>query len=532
MVKVTLSTMNFNRKERRIHMTVSDFITTLDHFAITQPDALVYDMLGKQHTYTELKQDSDSLAAYIDSLNLPEKSPIMVFGGQEYQMLASFVGLSKSGHAYIPVDVNSANERLTSILEIAKPSAVIAVSPLPIAITDIPVISLDKLEDVLAQGGGYELTHAVTGDETYYIIFTSGTTGQPKGVQISHRNLLSFVNWMLESEAFDLPAQAKTLSQAPYSFDLSVMSWAPTLAVGGCLYALPKEKTENFKDLFAVLPQLPIQVWVSTPSFVDMVLLSDDFTADKMPNLTHFYFCGEELTVGTAAKLRQHFPNARIVNSFGPTESTVAFSAITITDDMIAQAERLPIGYVKEDSPTFIMDDAGNLLENGLQGEIIVTGPAVSKGYINNPEKTAQSFFELKGQKAYHTGDLGLLDETGLLHYRGRMDFQIKFNGYRIELEEVAHVLNLSQYVESAVAVPRYNDQHKVQQLLAYLVVKSGVREQFDKDLQLTKAIKTELTDEMMSYMMPSRFIYRESLPITPNGKIDIKALIAEVNTR
>ena len=161
-----------------------------------------------------------------------------------------------------------------------------------------------------------------------------------------------------------------------------------------------------------------------------------------------------------------------------------------------------------------------------------MTGPAVSKGYINNPEKTEQSFFELEGQKAYHTGDLGLLDETGMLHYRGRMDFQIKLNGYRIELEEVAHVLNLSQYVASAVAVPRYNDQHKVQQLLAYIVLKPGARDQFERDLQLTKAIKTELENDMMSYMMPSRFIYRESLPITPNGKIDIKALIAEVNAQ
>ena len=119
-----------------------------------------------------------------------------------------------------------------------------------------------------------------------------------------------------------------------------------------------------------------------------------------------------------------------------------------------------------------------------------------------------------------------------MLHYQGRIDFQIKFNGYRIELEEVAHVLNLSQYVEAAVAVPRYNSQHKVQQLLAFVVAKPGVKAQFDKELALTKTIKAELVDEMMSYMMPSRFMYRESLPITPNGKIDIKALITEVNAR
>lgn len=524
--------MNSNATERRTPMIISDFISTIEQHAIQTPNALAYDYLGKTYSYQELKQDSDSFAAYIDGLKLPEKSPIMVFGGQEYQMLAVFLGLSKSGHAYIPVDVNSANERLTSILDIAKPSAVIAVTSLPITISEVPVITPEQLTAILSEPTDYQLTHPVTGDETYYIIFTSGTTGQPKGVQISHNNLLSFVNWMLESDEIALPRHPKLLAQAPYSFDLSVMSWGPALAAGGCLYALPKEKTENFKDLFAVLPELSIQVWVSTPSFADMVLLSEDFTADKMPELTHFYFCGEELTVGTADKLKQRFPNARVVNTFGPTESTVAFSAVTITEEMIEKADRLPIGYIKADSPTYILNDAGDILPAGEQGEIVVTGPAVSKGYINNPEKTAQSFFDLNGKKAYHTGDLGMLDESGLLHYGGRMDFQIKLNGYRIELEEVAHVLNLSQYVSAAVAVPRYNDQHKVQQLLAFIVLKPDVKAQFEKDLQITKTIKSELENDMMAYMMPSRFIYRESLPITPNGKIDIKALIAEVNTR
>ncbi|MDR3241836.1 MAG: D-alanine--poly(phosphoribitol) ligase subunit DltA [Lactobacillaceae bacterium] len=513
-------------------MTVLNLIENIDQYAVTQPETVVYDILGDQHTYAQLKHDSDAVAAYIDGLNLPSKSPVMVFGGQEYEMLATFVGLTKSGHAYAPVDVNSANERLTSILEIGKPAAVIAVDELPLAITEVPVVTPADLKAAMAQDVDYTVEHSVKGDETYYIIFTSGTTGKPKGVQISHTNLLSFVNWTLTSDQFTLPKQPKMLAQPPYSFDLSVMYWAPTLAAGGTLYAMPKEMTENFKDLFSVLPKLPIQVWTSTPSFVDMAMLSEDFSAEKMPTISHFYFCGEELTVGTAAKLHERFPEAHIINSFGPTEATVAFSAVAITDEMIAKAERLPIGYVKADSPTFIMNDEGEKLPAGTQGEIIVTGPAVSKGYINNPEKTEQAFFELDGARAYHTGDLGSMDADGMLHYGGRMDFQIKFNGYRIELEEVAHVLNLSKHIEQAVAVPRYNDQHKVQQLLAYVVATPGSREQFEKDLKLTMAIKEELANDMMAYMMPSRFIYRDDLPITPNGKIDIKTLIAEVNNR
>lgn len=275
---------------------------------------------------------------------------------------------------------------------------------------------------------------------------------------------------------------------------------------------------------------LPVRVWVSTPSFVDMAMLSDDFSAEKMPQISHFYFDGEELTVSTAKKLRARFPKALIVNAYGPTEATVALSAVTITDDMMENLTRLPIGYTKEDSPTFIIDEEGNKLPNGEQGEIIIAGPAVSKGYLNNPEKTAEAFFTYDGLPAYHTGDVGSMTEEGLLLYGGRMDFQIKFNGFRIELEDVSQNLNKSQYIKSAIAVPRYNKQHKVQNLLAYVVLKEGVREQFDKDIEITKAIKQDLQDIMMSYMMPSKFLYRETLPITPNGKIDIKAMINEVN--
>lgn len=124
------------------------------------------------------------------------------------------------------------------------------------------------------------------------------------------------------------------------------------------------------------------------------------------------------------------------------------------------------------------------------------------------------------------------MTDEGLLLYGGRMDFQIKYNGYRIELEEVAQHLNKSTYIEAAVAVPRYNADHKVQNLLAYVVPKAGIMEQFDRELELTKVIKQELKERMMDYMMPSKFIYRDSLPLTANGKIDIKGLIAEVNAQ
>ena len=511
---------------------IHDMIEAIEHFAQVQPDFPVYDILGQVHTYGDLKKDSDSLAAQIDRLGLPDKSPVVVFGGQEYEMLATFVALTKSGHAYIPIDSHSALERVAAIVEVAKPSLIIAINDFPLADVAAPIFSAEQVQTAFREGAPYELSHPVQGDDNYYIIFTSGTTGKPKGVQISHNNLLSFTNWMITDKEFATPERPQMLAQPPYSFDLSVMYWAPTLALGGTLFALPSAVTQDFKHLFDTILSLPIAIWTSTPSFADMALLSDDFNSQKLPQLTHFYFDGEELTVKTAQKLRDRFPQARIINAYGPTEATVALSAVAVTDEMLQNCKRLPIGYTKADSPTFVIDEEGQKVPNGQQGEIIVCGPAVSKGYLNNPEKTAEAFFEFEGLPAYHTGDVGSMTDEGLLLYGGRMDFQIKFNGFRIELEDVSQNLNKSKYIESAVAVPRYNKDHKVQNLLAYVILKDGVAEQFEREIDITKAIKEDLQDIMMSYMMPSKFLYRETLPLTPNGKIDIKGLISEVNKR
>ena len=511
---------------------IHDMIDTIERYAQLQPDYPVYNVLGEEHTYGQLKADSDSLAAHIDQLGLPKKSPVVVFGGQEYEMLATFVALTKSGHAYIPIDSHSALERVSAIVEVAEPSLIIAIHEFPLESGATPILSLDEVRAAYAAQNAYDLQHPVKGDDNYYIIFTSGTTGKPKGVQISHDNLLSFTNWMITDKEFATPERPQMLAQPPYSFDLSVMYWAPTLALGGTLYALPSAITQDFKQLFATIFSLPIAIWTSTPSFADMAMLSEDFNAEKMPAITHFYFDGEELTVKTAQKLREQFPHARIINAYGPTEATVALSAVAVTDEMLATLKRLPIGYTKADSPTFVIDEDGNKLPNGEQGEIIVSGPAVSKGYMNNPEKTAEAFFEFEGLPAYHTGDVGTMTDEGLLFYGGRMDFQIKFNGYRIELEDVSQNLNKSKYIESAVAVPRYNKDHKVQNLLAYVILKDGVKGQFEREIDITKAIKEDLEDIMMPYMMPSKFLYRDSLPLTPNGKIDIKGLISEVNNR
>lgn len=490
---------------------------------------IFYDDQGKTNTYQDLKLYSDSLAAWIDQAGSTAKSPILIFGGQEFQMLAAFVASVKSGHPYIPVDAASSVERLDSIFATAAPELVIEVEDLPSGFSlpeNTKVLKKTDLESVFHQKTAYSLTHPVKGDDIFYIIFTSGTTGSPKGVQISHNNLLSFADWVT-GPFFDLPKRPVTLAQPPFSFDLSVMDWVTTLLMGGTLKAVSKELSENFKALFELLPKLSLQVFVSTPSFADLCLVDPEFKADIFPELKRFLFCGEELTKKTYQKLQARFPEAKIFNTYGPTEATVAVTGVQITPAIEKEYSRLPIGRAKNDTKIFIVDENGDQVDKGKSGEIVISGPSVSKGYLNNPGKTKQAFFDDQIYKAYHTGDLGRFDDKDQLLYEGRKDFQIKLHGYRIELEEVNQGLNQSHYVKQAIAVPRYDADHKVAQLQAWVVAKEN---DFSKPIELTKAIKKELTEYMMPYMIPTRFIYKDKLPISLNGKVDIKAVIKEVN--
>lgn len=501
-------------------MEQTDIITKIDSWGVTQPERIAYQDEEKTYTYGQLKSCSDNLANEL-AAKFPNHEPIIVFGELEFEMLICFLGAVKSGHSYIPIESTTPEQRIQMIIETANPAAVISVVDWTQS-DNLPVITKTELNKIFTQAQPIAKQPAA-GNNTFYIIFTSGTTGVPKGVQISCRNLESFVNW--ELQAFPIQSGMRFLSQAPYSFDLSVMSIYPALVSGGILIPINKETLQNFKELFQLLPTLQLNVWVSTPSFIEICLMESAFDALHMPDLKIFLFCGEELPHKTAAKLLERFPQAAIYNTYGPTEATVAISQIRITAEVLENYPRLPIGYVKEDTEVFIVKE-GQLLPSESSGEIVISGPSVSKGYLNNPTKTQEAFIELNGQPAYKTGDAGSIGEDGLLFYEGRMDFQIKWHGFRIELEDIDHHLEESFLVKQATVVPKFFHD-KVQQLIAYVVPEEN---EFQKEYELTKAIKKNLKEQVMDYMVPQKFVYVDQLPRTPNGKIDRKGLMGEVN--
>lgn len=502
-----------------------NLVKQIDDISVKMGDRLVYDYLGDTNTYDDLKKRSDSLAFQIDNLGLSKTTPIIVYGDQTFNTIVAFIACVKSGHAYIPVDEHSSEDRITMIQDVAHAELIIALNDLPVEVPNVKVITSAKLKSIFNHPIDYVMTHPVGGDDNFYIIFTSGTTGKPKGVQISHDNLQSFLDWM--DNSFGLPEHAVGLSQTAYSFDLSGMDLYPTLTLGGELQAIPREVTEDFRQLFNTLENLTTNFWVSTPSFVDICLLSKTFNQEHYPELNYFFLCGEELTHSTAERLKKRFPDAHIYNTYGPTEATVAVTAIDITDEILEKYDRLPIGYIKSDSQAWI--DVDGEQKFGENGELILCGPTVSKGYLNAPEKTEKSFFVNNGQRAYRTGDVGMQEQDGLLFFAGRKDFQIKMHGFRIELEEIAHYLNQLPQINQGVVVPKYNHDRKVSALIAY-VVKQPQLSADDDDLHLTSKLKDALQHELMPYMIPQQFVYRDNLPLNINGKVDINTLIKEVN--
>lgn len=504
---------------------MENILTQIDQWAVTDPNRVCYDYLGHSYTYGQLKEKSDNLAAALEKMELPQHAPLLIFGGQDFNVLVTFLASVKSGHAYIPVDIHSPLSRIQIINEIATPAAIINLSDSKLNITADRVLDKAEILALMAQKGQISPENFVHDEETFYIIFTSGTTGKPKGVQISANNLQSFLTWMQTD--FGLEEGENFLAQAPYSFDLSVMSLYPSLTTGSKLSVLPPEVTNNFKELFTRLPKLALSTWVSTPSFMEICLLQPTFNAQNLPSLKHFIFCGEELTKKTAQELKTRFPTSHIFNTYGPTEATVAVSQVELSQQIFDQYTRLPIGYVKDDCQVVLVDEDLNEVQPGQQGEILIQGPGLSKCYLNNPEKTKQAFIDFQGKRAYRTGDLGSMTDDGLLLYGGRVDFQVKMHGFRIELEDVDHHLNRVKLISQAITIPKYDKNKKVTQLIAYVVVKEN---DYPSNLALAKAIKEEMATFTMEYMIPQRFVFVDSLPLSVNGKIDRKKLIAEVN--
>lgn len=517
----TLFIMNFSRGD------LMKLLETIRNNAQKYSGNIAFINKGDIISYSQLWKRSDLLASYILEIETIKQSPIIVYGHMEPGVVVAFLGSVKSGHAYIPVDSSTPLNRLQQIIE--KSNAEILIN-----FTDIVMDNVNeqiKLLNTADLNAIFSRPYTELSDETwvkdddnFYIIFTSGSTGNPKGVQISYSNLNSFVGWILSD--FDIENNQTFLNQAPFSFDLSVMDLYPSLASGGTIYAVDKATFNQPKILFDEIAKSNLNIWVSTPSVAQMFFLEPTFNQDMLPKLKKFMFCGEALSVDIANELKNRFPSATIYNTYGPTEATVAVTSIIVKDEMLENKKALPVGKVKDDCKVYIINPDGEFQNQGDPGEIVIAGESVSKGYLGEPNLTNKSFFEIDGRAAYKTGDTGFI-RNNLLYCLGRIDYQIKLNGYRMEIEEIEHHILRSKFVKHVVVMP-VKRKDKITHLLAAVVANEH---DFTKDFELTKAIKKDIQKYLPDYMIPRVFKYVTAVPITNNGKLDRKKIADEMLT-
>ena len=411
--------------------------------------------------------------------------PVVVYGHKEAEFPVAMAGCLSLGAPFVPVDEIYPEERLQKIASIIR----------------APVIYRPATRNFRKLG---HAAAPLRERGLAYVIFTSGSTGEPKGVQIGRESVEGLVDWMRES--FDLGPAPVFMNQAPFSFDLSMYELFGFLGLGGTLVLNSRDQVADADGYQARLKQHGVTVWVSTPSFAHQQLLDKRFDGAHLPDLRRFLFCGEVLPAKLVRRLRERFPAARILNTYGPTEATVATTWMFIDAAVLDAHDPLPVGHAKP----------GSVVRVDPSGELEILGPHVMRGYLNQPELNAGKLFLEGGVRGFRTGDLGEVTAEGLVFCRGRRDDQIKLNGYRIELQEVDEVLQRLPGVARSAVVPLHKSDGSVARLVAFVTLDAHA------DL---RDWKERLAQRLPPYMIPSEMLSTADLPVSANGKVDRKAL-------
>jgi D-alanine--poly(phosphoribitol) ligase subunit 1 len=480
-----------------------NLIERIDHWTAVSPDAIAYVSDGRTLTYGELRRRSDALALYLAERFGDDRAPVAILGHREPEMLIVFLGAVKSGRPYVPIDTAFPPQRVDKALAISRAAV---------------VFTPEEIAQMSAVDGPVPVSY-VQRDDPFYILFTSGSTGEPKGVVITLACLEHFIAWMLAEQRFIEQGEI-FLNQPPFSFDVSVMALYSGLVTGGTVFNISRDLVANPKILYRALANSNATTWVSTPSFAQICLVEERFDEAMLRHVRRFLFCGETLAPQTAAGLLERFPGAEVWNTYGPTETTVAITSVRIDRAILEKYSPLPIGRPMPGTEVFVVNEKGEVLPENERGEIIIAGPNVSPGYLGRPDLTAAFFFQYRGRRAYRTGDFGRFRD-GLLFFEGRIDAQIKLYGYRIEIGDVEANLRALPAVRDAVVIPVIKDG-AAQSLAAFVLL--AARDEASH-FNLSQRLRNQLSERLPLYMLPRKFVFLDTFPMTPNGKVDRASL-------
>ncbi|MFJ2774002.1 non-ribosomal peptide synthase/polyketide synthase [Streptomyces sp. NPDC087300] len=471
------------------------------------PDAVAVSDENSALTYGELVDRADRLARHLVSRGVGAERFVAVAMPRGVDAVVALLGVLRAGGAYVPVDPEYPVERIAYMLEDAAPVLVLASGEVAqkLPATQVPVVVLDGLE---LPDASAELKAPAPGDPAY-VIYTSGSTGRPKGVVVEHRAVAAY---LAHAGAAHPDASGSTVLHSPLSFDLTVTAlWTP-LTVGGHVHLTALDEGD-----VAARPQ-PSLMKV-TPSHLPLL---QELPETVSPSGT-LIIGGEQLTGEALAAWRERHPSVRVINAYGPTESTVNCAQFEIEPGQQVAGGPVPIGRPFGHLRMYVLDGALRPAPVGVAGELYLAGPQLARGYWGRAALTAERFtadpYGGPGARMYRSGDLARWNGEGQLEYVGRTDHQVKLRGHRIELGEIESAVLAHPAVAQAALVLR-EDEPGDQRLVAYVVPADGV------DLAAAD-VQTRLRDGLPDYMVPSAVVVLDALPLTVNGKLDRAALPA-----
>lgn len=486
----------------------------LDDCANAYPGTIALVNGGSFWTYEDVYETSHQISNSLSAKGVKRGQIVAVIGSRSAQLLPLLTGINRLGACYVPIDDSLPLRRKEKILKAASPSLVVTDTPPNENLYDNLLeqfqhcTTSELVADVSASTSAHVESQAMP-DDLAYIIFTSGSTGEPKGVTVTNQGLANYLQF---AKRYNSAMPMNMALFTSISFDLTVTTLFAPLCTAGQLVLSASDSL--YDQLAAVLSDSTINTLKLTPAHLDVLTTLAEQAATPTEHLTCFIVGGEQLSTTLAQRAQAIFKNAKIINEYGPTETVVG--CITHTYHAIDNSyHAVPIGEAADNVSIYLLDKAGNQVENGKSGEIWIGGDGVSPGYFNDTQKTASAFiqpqFTCQG-KLYRTGDIAYQNSRNELVYVGREGNQVQLRGYRIETEEVESLLLQTKDVITACV--RVCNLAETPQLVAFYTA--------DQDLN---SLLAPLYDELPDYMVPQCAIRVERMPLTANGKIDNNAL-------
>ena len=488
-------------------------IKRFEYIAKKYPNNTAIITKEKKITYSVLNKDANKLAHYIKNNNILTKNKaIGIFIEPSIDMVISVLAIQKLGVPYVPIDVSYPYKRIKYMIKDSKISCILSLKKNieKIESFDINILLLDKINYYNFKDTNLSSKNS----DIMYILYTSGSTGVPKGVEVYQKGVTNYLNYSCDNYLNKISDNKNPASfiYLPLAFDASVTSLYSPLMMGRSIVIPSKKGLEIFDDI--LVQKNKFDFVKITPAH--LLILKERMDFRHFKNWTKSLIIGgEALTLQHLAFLKKININWTIINEYGPTETVVGSSTFSFTLNSHVP-DKIPIGKAIYNTIIYIIDKGGNLLPNG---EVGIGGDGVAKGYLNKKELTEEKFLEnfiLPGNRVYKTGDLGTYQEDGNLIYNGRIDEQVKIRGYRIEISEIEANLKKIPGILEAVVIIKENKLN-MKSLEAFFTS--------EKDLDIS-IIKKKLSKSLPIYMLPSKFLRVEKIPITSNGKIDKKSLL------